>query len=176
MNLVASHVGKTWVLDDNTGGHVLGNDVALDDSGCVLLSQETAGIIIENLVILDKSFAVNQDDSIEVIIDGILFNEQLLFTLNNEDALTLRIFYHIEFDLRLAGVLTTECYVGLDIGVNLVGYDGGIATLDNQNALVVIVPDHIAVGETLQPEGTVDVILQVLHRHLVPEILVVEEW
>jgi hypothetical protein len=38
MNLVASHVGKTWVLDDNTGGHVLGNDVALDDSGGVLLS------------------------------------------------------------------------------------------------------------------------------------------
>ena len=89
MDLVASHVRKTWVLDDYSGGHVLGNDVALDDGSGVLLSEETAGVVIKNLVILDEPFAVDQDDSIEVIIDGILLNEQLLFALDDENAFTL---------------------------------------------------------------------------------------
>ena len=49
-----------------------------------------------------------------------------------------------------------------------------MAALDNQDSLVVVVADHVAVRERFQPEGTIYVVLQVLHCHLVSKVLVVK--
>lgn len=71
--------------------------------------------------------------------------------------------------------MTTESNVGLDVGVDLVGYDRGVTAFDDENTLVIIIPDDIAVGETLQPKGAIDVIFQIFHGHLVSEILIIEK-
>ena len=42
--------------------------------------------------------------------------------------------------------------------------------------MVVVVPYDVAVWETLESEGAIDVVLQVLHGYLVPKILVVQLW
>jgi len=46
----------------------------------------------------------------------------------------------------------------------------------DKNSLVVVVTDDITIREGLQPKSTIDVVLQVLHRDLVPEVLVVQLW
>ena len=48
-----------------------------------------------------------------------------------------------------------------------------MAAFDDEDALVIIVTNYITVREALQSEGAVNVILEVLHRHLIPEVLIV---
>lgn len=49
-----------------------------------------------------------------------------------------------------------------------------MAPLNDQDALVVVVANNVAVRERFKPESAVDVIFQVLHSHLISKILVVK--
>jgi len=78
------------------------------------------------------------------------------------------------FNFSFAREFSAECYVGFDVRVEPVGDDSGVTPLYNENALVVVVPDDVAVGETLQSESAIDVVFEVLHGQLVSKVLVVE--
>ena len=47
-----------------------------------------------------------------------------------------------------------------------------MASLHNQDTLIVVVANNIAIRKRFQSEGTVNIILQVLHGHLISKILV----
>lgn len=51
-----------------------------------------------------------------------------------------------------------------------------VASFNDEDTLVVIVSDHVGVGEALEAECAIDIVLKILHGHLVSEILVVELW
>ena len=99
---IASQIWKTRVLDNDSSGHILGDKVVLNQSCCVLLGQQPTCIIVQNLILLNKSFGSYKDDTVEVIVYGVLFDQELLFSFNNKYAFTLGVFDHIELYLCLS--------------------------------------------------------------------------
>ena len=69
--------------------------VVADQCLRVFLRKDATGVIINNQVMLNNTFRINQDDTVVIVIDGILLNDQLLLTLDDEDALTLAVFDHV---------------------------------------------------------------------------------
>ena len=82
-------VWQTRILDYDTSCHVVGNGVRVDLGDGVLLGQEPRGVVVHDLVLLDDTVRINQDDSVKVILDDILVNQKLVFSLDDEDTLTL---------------------------------------------------------------------------------------
>lgn len=174
LDLVATEIGQGWILDDHSRRHVL-QDVVIGDQSCrILLSQDTARVVINDQIAFEQPLGIDQYDTVEVVVDCVLFDDELVFTLNDKEALTLAVFDLVVPDLGLTGVLAADRDVCLDIGIDLVRYDLGVASLDDEDALVVVVPDHIRVRKTLEAERAIDIIFKVLHCHLVTEVLVVQ--
>lgn len=167
-------VWQTRVLNNDSCRHVVRDHVRVDLRHCVLLCEQPTGIVVHDLVLLNNSVGVNQHDSVEIVFDDVLIDQELVLSLNDEDAFALGVFNPIELNLSLAGAFSSESDVGLNISVNFVGDDGRVATLNNQDSLVVVVADNVAVRERFEPEGAVYVVLQVLHSHLVSKVLVVK--
>ena len=107
VNMIFLQIWQTRVLDDNTCSHVLGDHIVLYESSCLLLCEQATRVVVQDLIIFDHALGVDQHDSIKVIIDGVVIDEELVLTFDDEDALGLRVLDHVELDLGFAGPLAT---------------------------------------------------------------------
>ena len=92
-------IRQTRVFDDDSGRHVVRDRVGVDLSRSILLSQQPTGVVVHNLVFFDHAVRVNKHNSIEVVLDDVLVNQKLVFSLDNEDTLTLGVLNPIELNL-----------------------------------------------------------------------------
>jgi len=173
VDVVAPQVWQTWVLDYNSSRHVLGYHIVLDQSRRHLLGQKSARVVVQNLVIFNDPFRVDQHNAIEIVVYDIVVNQQLFFPFDDKDAFAFRVLDNVVFDLGHSRFLTSDGNVRFNVGVDLVRDYRGVAPLHDQDSLVVVVSDDVAVRETLKPERSVNVIFKVLHCNLVSEVLIV---
>ena len=173
-DFIATEVGERGVLNYNTRGHILQYVIVAYQGRRVLFRQDAARVVVHDQVVLQDALGVDEDYAVEVIVDGVLLDHQLFLALNDEYALALAVFDLVVLDACLPRVLSADRDIRFDVCVDLVGDDVGVAAFDDEDALVVVVADYVGVGEALEAESAVDVVFEVLHGHLVPEILVVE--
>ena len=174
LDFVASEVWEGRFFNNDTSGHVLENMVISNKCRRIFLGEDATGVVVNDEVVLDDSFGIDHYYSEVVIVDRILFNQQLVLALHHKDTLTLTVFYQVVLDFCFARVFSADRDVRFDVGIDLVADDFSVAALDDEDALVVIVPDDVGVRETFDFESTVDVVLQILHGHLVSEVFVVK--
>ena len=90
---------------------------------------------------------MEQDNSIFVPLDLVVFEHKPIFSLNYKDSFWLWILNVVELDACFASLEATNRDVCLDIQLDLVGNNFGRAALNNQDTLVVVLLDDVGVGE-----------------------------
>lgn len=143
LDLVAPQVRQRWFLYDHACSHVLQDVVVRDQRLSILLRQNTTSVVVDDQVLLDDALRIDQHDTVKVVVDCVLLDDQLVLALDDVDAFTLAVLDLVVLYLRLAGVLTADSDVGFNVRVDLVGYDMCVATFNDENTLIVVVPNDV---------------------------------
>lgn len=71
--------------------------------GCLAGREDTGSCVLYNLVVLDLAFRVDEDDAVLVLLNLVVFNQELLLAFDNENTFTaLRVENVVVHDARLA--------------------------------------------------------------------------
>ena len=133
------------------------NDV-VEDVRCGLAGwEDSRSCVLYNLVVLDLALWVDENDAVLVLLDLIVFDQKLLLAFDYENTFSaLRVENVIVHDTRLAWCLSTKSDVSLDVELYLVWNDLCAGPLYNQNALIVVVTNHVGIWKALDSHLTSD--------------------
>ena len=84
----------------------------------------------------------------------VVFDQQVWFTFDDEDAFaTLRVEDVVVHDAGVAGLLAAKRNICLDVLLDLVCNDLGRGPLNDQDALIIVLGDHISIWETFDSKS-----------------------
>ena len=92
---------------------------------------------------------VDQNDSVLVTLDLVIFDQQIGLAFHHKDAFSLfRVHNIVVFYSCFAGVVAPQRNIGLNISVQLICHNSGIRPFNNQNSLIVVAFYYIRIRET----------------------------
>lgn len=107
------------------------------------------------MVTFDLALRVHHHNAIVVVFDLIVFDDQVPFTVNHENAFLLRVLNIVVHDSYLSGGFAATSNVRLHVTVDFVGENLGVTALSEENTLVEIMADEVRVWETLNLDALV---------------------
>ena len=137
-HFVLSHLRQTRVLDQDPGCPIFFHYIAFDQRLGIACSQYPTPLVLLNDVISDYALRLHQYYPVMVTYDFILFHQQLLFPLDNENAFAFRVLYQVVLDFRVATILATQSYIRFYVLLYLIRVNLSVTAFHYQNALVVV--------------------------------------
>ena len=149
LDLIASEERQTWIFNQNTSYNIVLDHIFVYKRRCLLRCHDPCSVVLFDVVRNNLALRINQDNAVIVALNLVIFDYEITFTINNEDPFLFWVFNVIELDLRFAWGFATQSDVCFQVAIQFVGDDLGTTAFRNQNALVVILHDHVGVREGL---------------------------
>ena len=126
-------VAESWlrgVLHENTSAWFF-DRVANEESDRLPCCQHSTPWVCINLVVDDLAIRVDKHNSICVLFNAVIFDNQAWLSFGTENPFWLWILDIVVFDSSVAGIFATKSDVGLNIVINLIRDNLGMWALDN---------------------------------------------